>query len=107
MQTNDSGGFVMEIPYNPTAQENIERIRTEVPIDGLYSTLAKEAEDLAIQASTMTQPSKLNDINAYSKLIEEFTDVLNVGVRILGLQPDWLVGNYKLYTWAKELDEKK
>ena len=93
----------MEIPYNPTAESNIERIRTEVPIEGLYSALAKEAEDLAIQACSMTEPSKLNDLNSYSKLIEEFTDVLNVGIRILGLQPDWLVGNYKLYTWAKEL----
>lgn len=101
----------LEMPYSPTVKGYVKRIQDEVPVNDLYNELAEEASELSQAALKMVRvgnptnptPTSLNE--AYVKLIEEFTDVLNVGARVLGLEPDWLVGDYKLYRWTKRLDE--
>lgn len=103
----------LEMPYSPSATEHANRIRTEVPLNDIYNELAEEAAELSQAALKMvrldnpTNPTSTSPNEAYFNLIEEFTDVLNVGARVLGLEPDWLVGNYKLYRWTKRLDEAK
>lgn len=88
--------------FNPTTIQNIKELRHRVPKEVLYSELSAEASALSEAALGMSKGE-----SNYSSLVEEFTDVLNIGMRILDIPPDWLVGDYKLYVWAKQLDEEE
>lgn len=85
---------------NPTTIQHINDLRQRVPKEVLYNELSAEALALSEAARRMAE-----DESNYEALVEEFTDVLNIGMRILDISPDWLVGDYKLYIWAKELKE--
>lgn len=75
--------------------------------------LAEEASELSQAALKMcrldskTNPTDKTEKEAKDNLIEEYTDVLNVAMRILKLEPDWLIGDYKLYRWCKRLNQKQ
>lgn len=104
-------------PYDiPSIADHIEYIKVVSTEDDLYRQLAEEASELAQAALKMcrvnstTNPTPKGEKEAIDNLIEEYTDVLNVAMRLLRLQPDWLIGDYKLYRWAKRLEaaqEKK
>lgn len=101
----------MYLTQTPTAIENIEIILRDVPLPDLYEQLAEEAAELAQAANKMarvlrgTNPTPKTEEEARSSLIEEYTDVVNVGTNILDIRPDWLLGDYKLYRWKKRLEE--
>lgn len=101
------------IPDTPMAQHAIARILTDVPLNDIYSELAEEASELAQAALKMcrigsaTNPTDKTYEQARQDLVEEYTDVLNIAMRVLDIQPDWLIGDYKLYRWCKRLEEAK
>jgi len=103
----------MNRPDTPTAIEAIKRISTEVPVEELYNNLAEEAAELAQAALKMNRiqnssnPTPVTIAQAWDKLTEEYTDVLNVADRILKLKPNWMLGDFKLHRWCKRLDEAK
>lgn len=90
----------------------IFRIREEVPADDIYKNLAEEACELAQAALKMcrveskTNPTPVTVEEARAKLIEEFTDVLNIA-KVLALTPNWSIGEAKLKRWCRRLDEVK
>lgn len=96
-----------------SASAYIERIKHDVPINDLYESLAEEASELSQAAIKMcrlgsqTNPTDKTEKEARDDLIEEFTDVFNIAIRILELKPDFLIGDYKLYRWCKRLDAAK
>jgi hypothetical protein len=79
----------------------------------MLTQLAEEAAELAQAANKMariirgTNPTPKTRHAAAMNLVEEFTDVMNVGRRVLDIQPDWMIGDYKLYRWKKRLEEMK
>lgn len=95
----------------PSAKEHIRQIRKRVVIEDIYEQLAEEAAELAQAANKMarvlrgTNPTPKTEREAYHNVIEEYTDVVNVASNVLGIHPDWLVGDYKLYRWSKRLEE--
>lgn len=103
----------MYLTRTPTAIENIEIIKRDIPKADLYEQLAEEAAELAQAANKMarvlrgTNPTPKSEEDARKDLIEEYTDVLNVGGNILDIEPDWLVGNYKLYRWKNRIERGK
>lgn len=94
----------------PTAQEHANYIKERIPIEDIYEQLAEEAAELSQAANKMaralrgTNPTPKTEREAYNSLIEEYTDVVNVACNILDIHPDWLIGEYKLYRWAKRLE---
>ena len=96
-----------------TIDEKLNSIRHFVPSNDIYMQLAEEASELAQAAIKMCRvgnnrnPTPISDDEANKKLIEEYTDVLNVAQRVLGLEPDWIVGDAKIDRWCKRLFEKK
>lgn len=101
----------MYLTQTPTAIENIDIIKQTVPMPDLYEQLAEEAAELAQAANKMarvlrgTNPTPKTEKEARNSLIEEYTDVVNVGTNILDMHPDWLIGDYKLYRWKKRIEE--
>lgn len=101
----------MYLTQTPTSIENIVIIRRDISKADLYEQLAEEAAELAQAANKMarvlrgTNPTPKTEMEAYHNVIEEYTDVVNVGTNILDIQPDWLIGDYKLYRWKKRLEE--
>ena len=101
----------MYLTQTPTAIENIVIIRRDISKADLYEQLAEEAAELAQAANKMarvlrgTNPTPKTEEEARNSLIEEYTDVVNVGTNILDIHPDWLIGDYKLYRWKKRLEE--
>ena len=101
------------IPDTPMAQHAVARILTDVPLNDIYSELAEEASELAQAALKMcrigstTNPTDKTYEQARQDLVEEYTDVLNIAMRVLDIQPDWLIGDYKLYRWCKRLEDAK
>lgn len=101
----------MYLTQTPTAIENIAIIRRDISKADLYEQLAEEAAELAQAANKMarvlrgTNPTPKTEEEARNNLIEEYTDVVNVGTNILDIHPDWLIGDYKLYRWKKRLEE--
>lgn len=101
----------MYLTQTPTAIENIDTIKNAVPLPDLYDQLAEEAAELAQAANKMarvlrgTNPTPKTEEGARHNLIEEYTDVVNVGTNILDIHPDWLIGDYKLYRWTKRIEE--
>ena len=99
--------------FIPTTMERIKRIKSEVPTEEIYKELAEEASELAQAALKMcrlvseTNPTDTPPDEAYNNLVEEYTDVLNIATRLLELEPDWLIGDYKLYRWCMRLDKAK
>lgn len=95
----------------PTAMECIGVIRRDVPTPDLFEQLAEEAAELAQAANKMARamrksnPTPKTEDEAMKDVIEEYTDIINVGTYILDIQPDWLVGDYKLYRWRNRLNE--
>ena len=93
----------MYLTRTPTAIENIEIIKRDIPKADLYEQLAEEAAELAQAANKMarvlrgTNPTPKSEEDARKDLIEEYTDVVSVGTNILDIHPDWLIGDYKLY----------
>jgi NTP pyrophosphatase (non-canonical NTP hydrolase) len=102
----------MYLTQTPTAIENITIIRRDISKADLYEQLAEEAAELAQAANKMarvmrgTNPTPKTEEEARNNLIEEYTDVVNVGTNILDIHPDWLIGDYKLYRWTKRIEEK-
>lgn len=101
----------MYLTQTPTAIENIAIIRRDIPKADLYEQLAEEAAELSQAANKMarvlrgTNPTPKTEEEARNSLIEEYTDVVNVGTNILDIHPDWLIGDYKLYRWKKRIEE--
>lgn len=101
----------MYLTQTPTAIENIDIIKRTVSMPDLYEQLAEEAAELAQAANKMarvlrgTNPTPKTEEEARNSLIEEYTDVVNVGTNILDIHPDWLIGDYKLYRWKKRIEE--
>lgn len=101
----------MYLTQTPTAIENIEIIKRDIPKADLYDQLAEEASELAQAANKMarvlrgTNPTPKTEEEAQKNLIEEYTDVVSVGTNILDIHPDWLLGDYKLYRWKKRIEE--
>lgn len=101
-----------DIIHTATTIENIKQIKAAVPKADLYDQLAEEAAELAQAANKMarvlrgTNPTPKSELEAHTNLVEEYTDVKSVAESILDIQPDWLVGEYKLYRWRKRLDEQ-
>ena len=101
----------MYLTQTPTAIENITIIRRDISKADLYEQLAEEAAELAQAANKMarvmrgTNPTPKTEEEARNSLIEEYTDVVNVGTNILDIHPDWLIGDYKLYRGKKRLEE--
>lgn len=97
----------------PTSQEHAEYIKAHMSLEDLYDQLAEEAAELSQAANKMarvlrgTNPTPKTEREVYNNLIEEYTDVINVACNILDIHPDWLIGDYKLYRWAKRLEESK
>lgn len=103
----------MYLTQTPTAIENIAIIRRDIPKTDLYEQLAEEAAELSQAANKMarvlrgTNPTPKTEEEARNSLIEEYTDVVNVGTNILDIHPDWLIGDYKLYRWTKRIERDK
>lgn len=103
----------MYLTNNPTAIENIKIIRGNIPIPDLYEQLAEEAAELAQAANKMarvlrgTNPTPKSEEEVKKNLVEEYTDVVSVANNILDIQPDWLIGNYKLYRWKNRIEREK
>lgn len=103
----------MYLTQTPTAIENIEIIRRDIPKADLYEQLAEEAAELAQAANKMarvlrgTNPTPKTEEEARNNLIEEYTDVVSVGTNILDIHPDWLIGDYKLYRWRNRIERNK
>ena len=97
----------------PTAKEHVNYIKERVPMPDLYEQLAEEAAELSQAANKMARylrgvnPTPKTEQEVRSNLVEEYTDVVNVACNILDIHPDWLVSDYKLYRWAKRLEEKE
>lgn len=97
----------------PTGYECAKSIKEKLPPEDLYLQLAEEAAELSQAANKMAR--KLNDNNPtpksekdiYNNVVEEYTDVVLVASTILEMEPDELIGNYKLYRWNKRLEEKE
>ena len=95
----------------PSSKEHIAYIRGHIPMPDLYEQLAEEAAELSQAANKMARylrgvnPTPKTETEVHSDLIEEYTDVVNVACNILDIHPDWLVSDYKLYRWAKRLEE--
>ena len=102
-----------EIIEHPFVKEYIERIRIEVPMTDIYEQLAEEALELSQAAIKMsrleseTNPTGKTREEAINNLREEYTDVLNIAMRILEIEPDWLQGDYKMMRWCKRIDRAK
>lgn len=96
----------------PTSKERVEYIKSRIPLPDLYEQLAEEAAELSQAANKMARylrginPTPKSEQEVQNNLIEEYTDVVNVACNILEIHPDWLVSDYKLYRWAKRLEEK-
>lgn len=101
----------MFLTTTPSAIENIKIIRRDIPKADLYDQLAEEAAELAQAANKMarvlrgTNPTPKTEEEARKNLIEEYTDVISVGSNILDIEPDWLIGDYKLYRWTKRIED--
>lgn len=97
----------------PANQEHIQHIRQSVPLPDLYMQLAEEAAELSQAAIKIARylrgvnPTPLTKQEVRKNLVEEYTDVVNVGYNILDIHPDWLLSDYKLYRWSKRLEEKE
>lgn len=100
----------MYLTQTPTAIENIDIIKRTVSPADLYDQLAEEAAELAQAANKMarvlrgTNPTPKTEVEVRNNLIEEYTDVVNVGTNILDIHPDWLIGDYKLYRWRNRIE---
>ena len=96
---------------SPTAMECIGIIQRDVPTPDLFEQLAEEAAELAQAANKMARairrnnPTPKTEDEAMKDVIEEYTDVVSVGSNILDIEPDWLIGDYKLYRWTKRIEE--
>lgn len=96
----------------PTSKEHVEYIKTHIPSPDIYEQLAEEAAELSQAANKMARvlrgvnPTPKSEREVYSDVVEEYSDVVNVACNILNIHPDWLVTDYKLYRWAKRLEEK-
>lgn len=94
----------------PTSKDNIDTIKNAIPIADIYDQLAEEAAELAQAANKMarvlrgTNPTPKTEREAHSSVVEEYTDLVNVAGNVLDIHPDWLVGEYKLYRWAKRIE---
>lgn len=103
----------MYLTRTPTAIENIEIIKRDIPKADLYEQLAEEAAELAQAANKMarvlrgTNPTPKSEEDARKDLVEEYTDVVSVGTNILDIHPDWLIGDYKLYRWKNRIERDK
>lgn len=101
----------MFLTTTPSAIENIKIIRRDIPKADLYEQLAEEAAELAQAANKMarvlrgTNPTPKTEEEVRKNLVEEYTDVVSVGSNILDIEPDWLIGDYKLYRWTKRIEE--
>ena len=93
--------------------ETVEYIKENVSPADLFSQLAEEAVELAHAANKMariirgTNPTPKNKDQVANEIIEEFTDIMNVGHRVMDIEPDWVIGDYKMYRWRKRLEEQK
>lgn len=93
-----------------TREDNVAVIKARVSLEDLYDQLAEEAAELAQRANKMarvlrgTNPTPKDEATARKELEEEFTDVMNVGETVLGLNADYLIADYKLYRWRRRLD---
>lgn len=105
--------MAIEILDIPSAKEDIEQIKREVPTEELYKLLAEESSELAQAALKMcrlgnsSNPTDKDPLEAYNNLIEEYTDVLGITMCILDLKPDWVIANYKFHRWRSRLDKAK
>ena len=94
----------------PTSAEHIETIKSNIPVADIYDQLAEEAAELAQAANKMarvlrgTNPTPKTEREAHNSVVEEYTDLVNVAGNVLDIHPDWLVGEYKLYRWAKRIE---
>lgn len=99
-----------DYPYRPTAQKAIDRLKSEVPKNDLWTNLAEEASELAQAALKMTRigseknPTPVPEGTLLDGVIEEYTDVVNTAERLLELKPDWLIGDAKLLRWIHRID---
>lgn len=97
----------------PSAQDDIQAIRSALDDVDIYNQLAEEASELAQAASKMVRvlkgsnPTPVNKEEAIKQIVEEYTDVVNVASNILDIHPNWLIGDYKLHRWRKRLEETR
>ena len=96
--------------YIPTSIENEKEIRKQLSDEDLYNQLAEEAAELAQAANKMvrvlrgTNPTPKSFDEVRENITEEFSDLALIS-KILGIQIDWLIVDYKLYRWRKRLEE--
>lgn len=97
----------------PSTREYVETIRSTISSADIYDQLAEEASELAHAANKMarvlrgTNPTPKNEWEAYKDVVEEYTDLINVAKNVLDIRPDVLIGRYKLYRWAKRIEQKE
>lgn len=95
-----------------SALDNAKYIQEHLSADDIYTQLAEEAAELSQAASKYVRilngnnPSPKTIEEAGHDVVEEFTDVVNVAINVLGIKPDWFIGDYKLYRWRKRLEQK-
>lgn len=91
---------------------NINKIRELVPEAALYEQLAEEAAELAQAALKCARslrgdnPTPITDKQAQARVVEEFSDVLNVA-SVLELEPNMALQAYKLQRWVDRLEEMR
>lgn len=94
----------------PSAIENEKLIRSKVNLVDLYNQLAEEASELAQAANKMvrvlrgTNPTPKTFEEVSANISEEFSDLVLVA-KLLGIEVDWLITEYKLYRWRKRLED--